>query len=132
RTGGRAGGGEHRSGPRMGASRPGAEVAAASGPARLAPRGRALLDRGSMRQHDPFEQARRQVHDVQRWARARRRLVVMGAVVGAAVVALASSYYQVEAEEVGIVLRFGRHVETANPGPHFRVPLVDQVYKVPV
>lgn len=49
------------------------------------------------------------------------------------VVALASSYYQVEPDEIGVVLRFGRYHETANPGPHFKIPLgVDRVLKVPV
>lgn len=44
-----------------------------------------------------------------------------------------TSYYQVEPEEVGLVLRFGRYVETAQPGPHFKIPFgVDRVLKIPV
>lgn len=44
-----------------------------------------------------------------------------------------SSFYTVEAEEVGVVLRFGKYKTTADRGLHFRIPFgVDQVYKVPV
>lgn len=44
-----------------------------------------------------------------------------------------TAYYQVEPEEVGLVLRFGRYVETAQPGPHFKIPFgVDRVLKIPV
>ena len=85
-----------------------------------------------MRDYDPFEETRRQIHDVQKWARARRRLIVMGAAGVALVVGLGGSYYQVEAEEVAVVLRFGRHVETSSPGPHFRIPVIDTVIKVPI
>lgn len=50
-----------------------------------------------------------------------------------AVVALTTSCYTVEPEEVGVVLRFGRYVESAEPGLHFKLPLgVDRVLKVPV
>jgi membrane protease subunit HflK len=44
-----------------------------------------------------------------------------------------TTYYQVEPEEVGLVLRFGRYVRTSEPGPHFKLPFgVEQVIKVPV
>lgn len=55
--------------------------------------------------------------------------------VGAAlvVVALVGSYYQIEPDEVGLVMRFGRFVRTANPGPHTKIPFgIEQVRKVPV
>ncbi len=42
-----------------------------------------------------------------------------------------ASYYQIEPEEVGVLTRFGAFVETTEPGPHFKIPLVDQVLKVP-
>ena len=61
-----------------------------------------------------------------------RRLGLIAAVL-LGVVALFSAYYQVEPDEIGIVLRFGRFHETANPGPHLKIPLgVDRVIKVPV
>jgi membrane protease subunit HflK len=44
-----------------------------------------------------------------------------------------TTYYQVEPEEVGLVLRFGRYVRTTEPGPHFKLPLgIERVMKVPV
>ena len=36
-------------------------------------------------------------------------------------------YYQVEPDEVGVLTRFGKFEKTAEPGPHFRIPIVDQV-----
>ncbi len=48
------------------------------------------------------------------------------------VIAGFSTMYQVQPEEVGVVLRFGRYVGTTDPGLRFKLPLVDQVLKVPV
>lgn len=42
------------------------------------------------------------------------------------------SYYQVEPDEVGIIQRLGKYIETTEPGPHFRIPLIEHVTKVPV
>ena len=62
-----------------------------------------------------------------------RRFVVIAAAVALAIIVLLSSYYQVEAEEVGIVTRFGRYVRTSNPGPHTKIPFgIERVQKVPV
>lgn len=53
-----------------------------------------------------------------------------------AVLALAvafSSFYTVDPEEVGVVLRFGRYVGQTSPGLHFKLPFgIEQVTKVPV
>lgn len=44
-----------------------------------------------------------------------------------------TSYYQIEPEEVGLVLRFGAYHNTAQPGLHFKLPLgVDTVIRVQV
>ena len=43
-----------------------------------------------------------------------------------------SSVYQVEPEEAGIVLRFGRYIRNTDPGLHFKIPFVENVQKVPV
>jgi len=41
-------------------------------------------------------------------------------------------FYQVAPEEDGLVLRFGRHIKTAEPGLHFKLPFgIDRVIKVP-
>ena len=46
---------------------------------------------------------------------------------------VSQSFYQVQPEEVGVVLRFGRYTgENTSPGLHFKIPFVDRVYKVPV
>jgi len=45
---------------------------------------------------------------------------------------LFSTYYQVNADEVGVVQRFGRYVRTTDPGPHAKIPLVERVTRVPV
>jgi len=51
----------------------------------------------------------------------------------AGLVALYSSYYQIEPEAVGMVTRFGRYVRRTNPGPHLKLPFgMEQVQKVPV
>ena len=42
------------------------------------------------------------------------------------------SYYTVEPHEKAVVLRFGEYLRTADPGLHFKVPLVDEAVIVPV
>ena len=43
-----------------------------------------------------------------------------------------STLYQVQPEEVGVVLRFGRYIGTTDPGLRAKLPFVDEVVKVPV
>ena len=44
-----------------------------------------------------------------------------------------SSFYTVQAEEAGVVLRFGKHIKTVPPGLHFKLPFgIDSVTKVAV
>jgi modulator of FtsH protease HflK len=46
---------------------------------------------------------------------------------------LFSSWFTVEPEEVGVVLRLGKYVRTVNSGLNFKIPLlIEKVYKVPV
>ncbi len=48
------------------------------------------------------------------------------------VLSAATVFYQVAPEEEALVLRFGRHIETAQPGLHLKLPFgIDRVYKVP-
>jgi membrane protease subunit HflK len=42
------------------------------------------------------------------------------------------SFYQLQPDEVGTVLRFGRFARETNPGPHFLIPIMETVIKVPV
>ena len=43
-----------------------------------------------------------------------------------------ASYYTVDANENGVVLRLGKYNSTVGPGLHFKVPLIDKVSKVKV
>lgn len=43
-----------------------------------------------------------------------------------------SSFYTIDANENGVILRFGAYSHTQDPGLHFKIPFVDQVYKVRV
>ena len=60
------------------------------------------------------------------------RLVVGGIVAVALLLAVLNTLYQVQPEEVGVVLRFGEFVRTTDPGLRAKLPLVEQVLKVPV
>lgn len=60
------------------------------------------------------------------------RLIGIIAVAVALLVLLWSSYYTVEAESEGVVLRFGKFLKTVEPGLHFKLPLgIDQVTVLP-
>jgi membrane protease subunit HflK len=45
---------------------------------------------------------------------------------------LFSSFYKIEPEQVGIVLRFGKYVRTTTPGLNLKMPFVESVTKIPV
>lgn len=61
------------------------------------------------------------------------KLMAVAFVVLLGIFLVSQSFYQVEPEEVGVVLRLGRYVgDNAQPGLHFRLPFVDKVYKVPI
>lgn len=64
------------------------------------------------------------------WQRLRPMMTLIGLVLVALVVGVAS-YYQIEPDEIGVVTRFGRFRQTSEPGPHFKIPFVDAVVKVP-
>ena len=40
------------------------------------------------------------------------------------------SVYSIRAEEQGVLLRFGKFNSIASPGLHFKIPIIDEVYKV--
>ncbi|MCH7225328.1 FtsH protease activity modulator HflK [Haloferula sp. A504] len=49
------------------------------------------------------------------------------------IIGVYTSFYTVEAEEAGVVLRFGGYHSTEEPGLRFKIPFgIDQVHKVPV
>ena len=55
-----------------------------------------------------------------------------GILVLAALVTTAGAVYQIEPEEVGVVLRFGKYVRTSEPGLNFKIPFVERMERVPV
>lgn len=57
-------------------------------------------------------------------------LMIVGGILVALV--LFDSFYQVQPEEVGVVLRFGAYDRTTDPGLRFKIPLAEDVIKVPV
>lgn len=48
------------------------------------------------------------------------------------IILIASSMYQIQPEETGIILRFGKFVRTTDPGLHVKIPGIEKVLKVPV
>jgi len=64
--------------------------------------------------------------------RGRGGLVTRVALILVAVIVLVSTYYQVNADSVAVVQRFGRYDRTTDPGPHLKIPLVETVTIVPV
>jgi membrane protease subunit HflK len=60
--------------------------------------------------------------------------VVLGVVGGIIlVIAALGSFYTVQVEEAGVVRRFGKHIDTVEPGLHFKLPFgIDRVTTVPV
>ena len=60
------------------------------------------------------------------------RLILIGVAVLIVLFTLFGSFYQVQPEEVGLILRFGRHVRTAAPGLNLKMPFAEEVWKVPV
>ena len=58
--------------------------------------------------------------------------MIWGALVLFGVIAVWTSYYTVPAESEGVVLRFGRYLDTVQAGLHFKVPFgIDEVSIVP-
>jgi len=58
------------------------------------------------------------------------KLIVVAVIV---LIILVGSFYQIGAEEMGVILRFGKFVRTTNPGLHLKLPLgIEKLTKVPV
>jgi len=84
--------------------------------------------------NDQFAKYEKYVRDMGTWrpGGGSPRLVVLG--IGALVVLLGlfNTFYQVQPEEVGVVVRFGRYIRTTEPGLRVKIPFVEQVGKVAV
>jgi modulator of FtsH protease HflK len=67
------------------------------------------------------------------WLRRSGRIVIVSLAAVMLLVILFTSTYQVNADSVGVVTRFGRFVRTTNPGFRLKLPLgIEDVVKVPV
>jgi len=83
--------------------------------------------------HDGRDDLRRALDDFRGWFGRSRRLLAILLAAGLLVIVLIGSYYQVEADEVGLVTRFGRFVRITNPGAHGKLPFgIEKVQKVAV
>lgn len=61
------------------------------------------------------------------------RLLGAGVLAVALLAGVVTTFYTVEAESQGVVLRFGRYLKTVEPGLRMRLPFgIDRVYRVPV
>ena len=77
----------------------------------------------------------RYIRDLEAWGNraARSPQGILWVAAGLVVlVTLVSTLYQVQPEEVGVVVRFGKYVRTTEPGLRAKVPFVEQVFKIPV
>jgi membrane protease subunit HflK len=73
--------------------------------------------------------------DDEQWQRITKgiRLVFVALVAITLLFLLITMFYRIDASDEGVVLRFGKKVETVQPGLHWKLPWpIDSVYKVPV
>jgi modulator of FtsH protease HflK len=79
---------------------------------------------------EPEDVLQELLKEVQAFMRGRLLPIVLGLV---GLGGLFTTYAQVEPDEIGVLLRLGRFIGTADPGPHFRLPFgIDRIVKVPV
>jgi len=49
------------------------------------------------------------------------------------IIILATMFYQIDTDSVGVITRFGKYIDTTQPGLHVKVPMgIDKVVRVPV
>ena len=58
---------------------------------------------------------------------ANKKYIFWGIGIIALIICISVSYYTVKANQQAVILRFGRYLETKDPGLHFRVPIIDKV-----
>jgi membrane protease subunit HflK len=84
--------------------------------------------------NDQFAKYEKYVRDLGTWSPGggTPRLVVLGISALVALLSLFNTFYQVQPEEVGVVVRFGKYIRTTEPGLRMKIPFVEQVGKVAV
>lgn len=79
----------------------------------------------------PFGDER--VEEVMRWLQKGAPLILAGVVLLIVLLGSLTLFYRVDASDQGVVLRFGRHVRTTEPGLHLKWPWpIERVHDVPV
>ncbi len=59
--------------------------------------------------------------------------ILTGVIILAVIIIIFTGFYTVDPEEVGVIQRFGKYVNTTEPGLHFKIPFgVDKLTKVKV
>ncbi len=58
--------------------------------------------------------------------------ILVIALIGVVVWGVFQSFFKVNPQEVGVVLRLGKYTRTAEPGLHFKIPYIETLYKVNV
>ncbi len=61
-----------------------------------------------------------------------RRWIIIILLILAILLLFFSTFYQIQPEEIGVVLRFGRFVRITEPGLNMKIPAIEEVLKVPV
>lgn len=61
-----------------------------------------------------------------------KKSILTGLAVVLGLIVLFGSFYQIQPEEVGVVLRFGKYVRKTDPGLHLKMPIAENVLKVQV
>ena len=62
-----------------------------------------------------------------------KRKVVMGLIILVVLIFIFTGLYTINPEEVGVIQRFGKYIDTTEPGLHFKIPFgVDRLTKVKV
>ena len=62
----------------------------------------------------------------------KKKPVMQALMVVVVLILVFSSFYRIEPEQVGIILRFGRFTRTTEPGLHAKMPIIETVTKVRV
>jgi membrane protease subunit HflK len=70
--------------------------------------------------------------DVRRSVTLNAKSIIKYGIILVIVISILSGFYVVQAENVGVILRFGKYTKTTEPGLHLKVPVIDKVYQVAV
>ncbi len=70
--------------------------------------------------------------DVRRSVTLNAKRIVNIVIVLIVLIGILSGFYVVQAENVGVILRFGKYTKTTEPGLHLKIPVIDKVYQVAV